>query len=235
MTGGVFDQVVVEIRSAEGGDDAKLLVGELFQIYTKYCRSRGLEIEISDAAESGKGFSRLEFIASGRGAKAAFLKEAGGHRFQRVPPTEKRGRRQTSTVTVAVLPMVSKKEFRIDERDLLWETKRGSGSGGQHRNVTDSAVRLVHLPTKVEVNCQDERSQHRNKEKALEILRARLFALQQSKAAAKENRTRRDQIGSGERGDKIRTYRFQDGRAVDHRTGRKVRLEDVLSGSLDLF
>jgi len=225
----------VEIRSGEGGDDAKLLVGELFQVYARYCRLKGFKVEMSDAAESGKGFSRLEFTVSGKGAREAFMKEAGGHRFQRVPPTEKRGRRQSSSVTVAVLPMVSGREFRIDEKDLLWETKRGSSAGGQHQNVTDSAVRLVHLPTKTAVNCQDERSQHRNRKRALEILRARLYAAHEKEASEKENRVRRKQIGSGERGDKIRTYRFQDGRAVDHRTGKKVRLDDVLAGGLDLF
>lgn len=131
--------------------------------------------------------------------------------------------------------MVGKQELRIDECDLTWETKRGSGAGGQHKNVTDSAVRLVHKPTKIEVNCQDERSQHRNKARALEILRARLHAEAQRARYERESRLRKRQVGSGQRGDKIRTYRFQDGRAVDHRTGKKVNLSEVLSGNLDAF
>lgn len=212
-----------------------MLVRELFQIYLKWCKLKRFKAELADAAESGGGYARLEFTVEGPDAHAAFCNEAGGHRFQRVPPTEKRGRRQTSTVTVAVLPMVGRQEMRIDERDLIWETKRGSGRGGQHRNVTDSAVRLVHKPTKTEVNCQDERSQHRNKARALEILRARLHAKAKRARYERESRLRKKQVGSGQRGDKIRTYRFQDGRAVDHRTGRKVNLSDVLAGNLDAF
>lgn len=177
----------------------------------------------------------VEFVVSGDGARDAFMNEAGGHRFQRVPPTEKRGRRQTSTVTVAVLPIASETEMRIDQSELSWEVKRGNGAGGQHRNVTESAVRVTHVSTGISATCQDERSQHRNKKRALEILRARLFDKVESESAAEENARRKKQVGSGMRGDKIRTYRYQDGRAVDHRTGRKVRLEDVLSGNLDVF
>jgi len=212
-----------------------LLVKELFQIYLKWCKLKGFTAEVSNVAESGRGYTRIEFIAEGPNAYAEFYKEAGGHRFQRVPPTEKHSRRQTSTVTVAVLPMVKKQELKIDERDLVYETKRGSGAGGQHRNVTDSAVRLVHKPTGIEVNCQNERSQHRNKTQALEILRARLHAAAKEKHYKLESSMRRKQIGSGQRGDKIRTYRFQDGRAIDHRTGKKINLSDVLSGNLDAF
>ena len=208
---------------------------DLFQIYLKWCKRKGFKAELADVAESGGGYARLEFTVEGQNAHTAFSNEAGGHRFQREPPTEKRGRRQTSTVTVAVLPMVGKQELKIDDRDLVWETKRGSGSGGQHKNVTDSAVRLVHKPTKIEVNCQDERSQHRNKARALEILRARLYAAEKRARYERESSLRKSQVGSGQRGDKIRTYRFQDYRAVDHRTGRKVNLSDVLSGNLDAF
>jgi len=201
----------------------------------KWCRLKGFEAEMSSCAEAKGGFSVLEFTAEGEGAYEAFLDEAGGHRFQRVPPTEKRGRRQTSTVTVAVLPMETPEGFFVDPSELRWETKRGSGAGGQHRNVTESAVRVVHEPTGVSAECQDERSQHRNRKRALEILTARLAARREEEMQASENQQRKKQVGTGMRGDKIRTYRFQDGRAVDHRTGKKVRLSDVLSGDLDRF
>lgn len=224
---------LVEIRSAEGGDDAKLLVNDLFQIYCRWCQRRGFEVEILDSAPVKGGFSRLEFSVEGEGAYEAFLFEAGGHRFQRVPPTEKRGRRQTSTVTVAVLPMVGEAEQSVDPDDLEWETKKGGGHGGQNMQKNETAVVLRHKPTGLVVCCQDERSQHRNKARALEVLRARLYAKQLKESSDTENRQRKAQVGSGQRGDKVRTYRFQDDRVVDHRVGRKIRLADVLDGDLD--
>jgi peptide chain release factor 1 len=226
---------LVEIRAAEGGTDAKLLVADLFQIYMKWCRLKGFKAEMSSCSEAKGGFSILEFVVRGKGAYEAFLNEAGGHRFQRTPPTEKRGRRQTSTVTVAVLPLGISGGFHIDPADLRWEAKRGSGAGGQHRNVTESAVRVVHVPTGLAAECQDERSQHRNRKQAMEILEARLAARHEQEMSEKENSQRKNQVGSGMRGDKIRTYRFQDDRAVDHRTGKKVRLSEVLAGNLDLL
>jgi len=235
MQGGLFDSALVEIRAAEGGNDAKLLVNELFQIYTKWCRRRDFDVEITYAAEAAGGFSRLEFVATGPGACDAFMDETGGHRFQRAPPAEKRGRRQTSTVTVAVLPMRESSLIEISDSDLEWDMHTGTGPGGQHQQRSLTAVRVRHLPTGIEVNCQDNRSQHRNKGRALEIMKARLHAEAQAEQDAEENRKRKGQIGSGMRGDKIRTYRFQDGRAVDHRTGRKVRLSAVLEGDMDAF
>jgi len=225
----------VEIRSAEGGDDSKLLVNDLFQIYCRWCQRRGFEVEILDSIPVKGGFSRLEFSVEGKGAYEAFLFESGGHRVQRVPPTEKRGRRQTSTVTVAVLPMVGEAEFAISESDIKWETKRSGGHGGQNAQKNETAVVIRHIPTGISVSCQDERSQKRNKERALEVLRARLYALMIQESSDVENRQRKSQVGSGQRGDKIRTYRFQDDRVVDHRTGKKVRLADVLSGDLDIL
>jgi peptide chain release factor 1 len=231
--GGLFDSVLVELRAAEGGDDAKLLVNELFQIYVRWCRRCGFEMEVAYSVAAAGGFSYLEFVATGPEACDIFAEEAGGHRFQRVPPTEKRGRRQTSTVTVAVLPMRGSSPMTLDDNDLEWDMHTGTGPGGQHQQRSLTAVRLRHLPTGVEVNCQDNRSQHRNKERALEILKARLFAREAAEKDAADNRSRRGQIGSGMRGDKIRTYRFQDGRVVDHRTGRKARLSEILAGNLD--
>lgn len=208
-------------------------MNDLFQVYCRWCQRRGFEVEILDSAPVKGGFSRLEFSASGEGAYEAFLFEAGGHRFQRVPPTEKRGRRQTSTVTVAVLPMVGEDELAIDPDDLEWETKKGGGHGGQNMQKNETAVVLRHKPTGLAVSCQDERSLHRNKERALEVLRARLYAKRLKESSDAENKQRKAQVGSGQRGDKVRTYRFQDDRVVDHRVGRKIRLADVLAGDLD--
>lgn len=208
-------------------------MNDLFQIYCRWCKRKGFEIEILDSAPVKGGFSKLEFSVEGVGAYEAFLFEAGGHRVQRVPPTEKRGRRQTSTVTVAVLPMVSEEELAIPDSDLDWETTRGSGAGGQNRQKNETAVRVRHVPTGTVAYCCDERSQHRNKARALEVLRARLYAKNIQESQDAENAARKAQLGSGQRGDKVRTYRFQDDRVVDHRVGKKVRLADVLAGDLD--
>jgi len=175
----------------------------------------------------------IAFRVTGKGARKAFEHEAGGHRHQRIPPTEKRGRVQTSTVTVAVLPVPSDSEVRIDERDLEWATCRGSGAGGQHRNVTDSAVQLTHLPTKLMVRCESERSQHQNKATALAILRAKLQEAATHAATHERNSTRKTQVGSGQRGDKARTYRHQDDIVTDHTTGKKAQLGRVLRGFLE--
>lgn len=177
----------------------------------------------------------MEFIVTGKDVYKEFLHEAGGHRFQRIPPTEKRGRRQTSTVTVAVLQLKEKSNYKLNYNELKFEAKRGTGAGGQHKNVTESAIKVTHIPTGITAECQDERSQHRNKKTALEILSARLEKREKLQKQSKENNQRKNQIGMGQRGDKIRTYRFQDDRAIDHRTGKKIRLEDVLMGRLDLF
>lgn len=208
-------------------------MNDLFQVYCRWCQRKGFAVEILDSAPVKGGFSRLEFSASGNGAYEAFLFEAGGHRFQRVPPTEKRGRRQTSTVTVAVLPMVGEEELSIPESDLDWETTKGSGAGGQNRQKNETAVRVRHVPTGTVAYCCDERSQHRNKAKALEVLRARLYARMLRESQDTENAARKAQVGSGQRGDKVRTYRFQDDRVVDHRVGKKIRLSEVLAGDLD--
>jgi peptide chain release factor 1 len=227
---------LVEIRAAEGGNDAKLLVEELFQVYIRWCRIKNLKLEMLYAADAEVGgFSRVEFITSGTGAFNAFASEAGGHRFQRVPPTEKRGRRQTSTVTVAVLEMIDDVDLKINQSDLEWEFYIGSGPGGQHKQKNETAVRLKHLPSGIVVNCQDSRHRHRNQERALEILRAKLGNKIKCEQAEKENKDRKKQIGSGMRGDKVRTYRFQDDRAIDHRTGKKVKLSKVLNGDLSIF
>lgn len=156
--------------------------------------------------------------------------EAGGHRIQRVPPTERKGRVHTSTITVATLPEITERQISIKDRELIWKTCRGSGPGGQHRNKTESAVQVTHIPSGLSVRCESERSQHQNKESALELLRARLWELKTKELTDKRTNARKEMIGSGMRGDKRRTIRFQDGQVVDHITGRKWRLKDYLRG-----
>jgi len=172
---------------------------------------------------------------TGKGAEAAFAREAGGHRCQRVPPNEKRGRVHTSTVTVAVLPEASEVDVRLDPRDLEVRTCRGSGAGGQHRNVTDSAVQVKHVPTGLLVRCEAERSQAQNRDTALAVLRARLAAQAREAAVGAREAERRSQVGSGMRGDKVRTYRWQDDVVTDERTGARASLRRVLRGELDLL
>lgn len=203
---------------------------DLFRIYCKWCKRKDFNIEISYQCPS-----RLEFIVRGTRAYDNFLPESGGHRFQRVPPTEKRGRRQTSTVTVAVLPIIQDYEIHIDGKDLEWAFSRASKKGGQNVNKLETAVTLKHIPTGITVNCQDERSQKQNKDRALEIMRTRLYAKKLQESADKENAERKAQIGFGQRGDKIRTYREQDDIVTDHTSGKKARLCDVVSGSLDIL
>lgn len=177
---------------------------------------------------------RLGFVVfkvTGKRAMATFANEAGGHRWQRIPPTEKKGRRQTSTITVSVLPMPKEAELVIDERDLEWKTCRGSGAGGQHRNVTDSAVQLTHLPSKMSVRCESERSQHFNRVTALEMLRARLLTEEKRGIEASRRSTRRVQVGTGMRADKRRTIRVQDQTVTDHVSGKQWHLKDYLRGN----
>lgn len=171
------------------------------------------------------------FKVSGKKAVATFANEAGGHRWQRIPPTEKKGRRQTSTITIAVLSVPRESELKIPDSDLDWKTCRGSGAGGQHRNVTDSAVQLTHKPTKIAVRCESERSQHFNRETALQMLRAKLLVVQKNEARASRTATRRAQVGSGMRADKRRTIRVQDQRVTDHLLDKSWHLKDYLRGN----
>jgi len=170
---------------------------------------------------------------SGKGAKAAFAQESGGHRFQRVPPNDKRGRVQTSTVTVAVLEEPKEHDLRIDPKDIEWQTCRGSGAGGQHRNVTETAVQMTHLPTGIRVRVENERSQSMNRETAMRVLRARIFESRQKAATEERANSRRSQVGSGMRGDKIRTIRAQDGQVTDHRSNHQIRYKDYIRGIWD--
>lgn len=210
-----MSEIIVEIRAGEGGDDAKDLVNWQFDIYSKYARKRGLEI---DLIYDRPGI--IIFEVSGKKAQKAFENETGGHRVQRIPSTEKRGRVHTSTITVAVLPIHKGRKVQIDNRDLDWKFCRGSGAGGQHRNVTDSAVQLTHLPTGTQVRIESERSQHANKELALEILEARLQENMKAQQVSKRASKRKAQVGSGMRADKRRTIRVRDDQVKDHVTGK---------------
>ena len=223
-----MESIIIEIRAAEGGEDAKMLVREQFNIYGKVAARQGFEL---DVVEERAGF--LVFRASGRGVTKAFANESGGHRHQRIPPNEKRGRVQTSTVTVAVLSVPTESEVRIDDRDIEWTTCRSSGPGGQNVNKTESAVQVTHKPTGLQVRCESERSQLMNKATALATLRAKLQATATSTANRNRNDARKELIGCGARGDKTRTYRWQDNIVSDHQTGKKTSFDKVRRGILE--
>lgn len=225
---------IVEIRAGTGGEEAALFAGDLFRMYSKYAQSLGLCVEVMDTSPSEKGgFKEIVFGVSGTEAFRYFRYESGTHRVQRVPVTEASGRIHTSAVTVAVLPEAEEVEIQISPVDLKIDTFRSSGPGGQHVNKTDSAVRVTHIPTGIVVSCQDEKSQHKNKTKAMRILRTRL--LEQRRKAQEDaiQATRRKQVGSGDRSEKIRTYNFPDRRVTDHRIGLTLHnLDDILNGHL---
>lgn len=227
------ETTIVEIRPAEGGDDAKLFTFDLFKMISSYCTNKGWEVEILEMRDATLGYQQITFLVRGKGCQAALKHEAGGHRVQRVPPTEKRGRRQTSTVTVAVLPEAQEVELRLRDSDLRFETYRAGGPGGQHQNKTDSAVRVTHLPTGIQA-ASTMKSQKENKKLALAVLRSRLLEAKLSKVTEKRNSRRSEQIGTGMRGDKRRTYNFKANRVTDHVTNKTVRdVKGVLRGNLD--
>ncbi len=227
--------VIIEIRGGVGGEEAALFAGDLFRMYCRYAEAKGWRTEMIDAnATELGGFKEVSFSVQGHGAYSRFKYESGTHRVQRVPETESGGRIHTSAVTVAVLPEVEDVEIEIKPSDLRIDTYRASGAGGQYVNRTDSAVRITHLPTGVVVQCQDEKSQLKNKEKAMRVLRARLNDELQRSQNDKIAADRKSQVGSGDRSERIRTYNFPQGRITDHRIGLTVhRLENVLNGELD--
>lgn len=225
---------IVEIRAGTGGDEAALFAANLARMYQRYAERQGWRMEVLSANETGiGGFKEIIFSVNGTGAYGRLRFESGVHRVQRVPDTEASGRIHTSTATVAVLPEAEEVDVQLNPTDLQIETCRAGGPGGQHVNTSDSAVRIVHLPTGLEVRCQDERSQLKNKDKALKILRSRLFDKQQAEQDADRAQERRSQIGSAERSDKIRTYNFPQSRLTDHRIGLTVHnLASILDGDL---
>lgn len=227
--------VIVEIRGGAGGEEAALFAAALFRMYSMYSESRHWNIDVTNVSETEiGGYKEISFMIEGAGAYSRFKYESGVHRVQRVPDTETQGRIHTSTVTVAVMPEADEVELEINPADLKIDTFRSSGAGGQHINKTSSAIRVTHLPTGTVVECQDERSQFKNKEKALKVLRARLFDAAQREHDEAIASDRRSQVGTGDRSERIRTYNFPQGRVTDHRIGLTLyKLDSVMNGDLD--
>ena len=229
--------VLVEIRPGAGGEEAAIWVGDLYKMYTRFAERSSWKVEPIEITDSDMGgYSKIIFAIKSKGVYSKLKFEAGAHRVQRVPKTESQGRVHTSIATVAVLPEAEDVDINIDQNDLKVDVYRSSGPGGQSVNTTDSAVRITHIPTGLVVSCQDEKSQLQNKEKAMRILRARLLKAEQEKAAAERAKDRKEQVGSGERSDKIRTYNYKDNRVSDHRINLTLKkLDQVLDGDLDEF
>jgi len=226
---------IFEIRGAAGGDEGNIFAGDLYRMYTKYAEIRGFKVETyyAEECEAG-GFSNISFIIKGKDTYRELKFESGAHRVQRVPKTESAGRIHTSTATVLVLPEVDNVDYQIDEADLTFETHRASGAGGQHINKTDSAVRIVHIPTGITVNCQDGRSQIQNREQALKIITARVYDEYKRRDEEAKGEVRRSKIGTGDRSEKIRTYNYPQNRVTDHRINFTVQqLDRVMEGKLD--
>ncbi|WP_342621638.1 peptide chain release factor 1 [Erysipelothrix sp. P66] len=229
-----FD-AIVEIRGAAGGDEGNIFAGDLYRMYTRYAESLGYKYELIEAmdAEAG-GYSLISFVVKGAEPFRHFKFESGAHRVQRVPKTETQGRIHTSTATVLVLADVEDEEIDIDPNDLEIDTMRSSGAGGQHVNKTDSAVRIVHKPTGIAVKCQDGRSQHDNKDKAMRLIRARVYEEHQRRVQAERHGERQSKVGTGDRSEKIRTYNYPQNRVSDHRIGLTLqKLDIIMEGKLD--
>ena len=227
--------VIVEIRGGAGGEESALFSAVLFRMYSMYSEKHGYKVEVINANETELGgYKEISFMIEGDGAYSRFKYESGVHRVQRVPETESQGRVHTSTTTVAVLPEAEDVELEIDPSDLKIDTFRSSGAGGQHINKTSSAIRITHIPTGTVVECQDERSQYKNKDKALKVLKSRLLKEKQDKQASEIAADRKSQVGTGDRSERIRTYNYPQGRLTDHRIGLTLyKLEDILNGNLD--
>jgi len=227
--------VILEIRAGTGGEEAALFAADLFRMYSKYAESKGWKVEIIDSHPTGLGgFKEIIANISGKGAFSKLKYESGVHRVQRIPVTEASGRIHTSTATVAVLPEAEDVDIKIEEKDLRIDTFCSSGPGGQSVNTAYSAVRIVHIPTGIIVQCQDERSQIKNREKAMKVLRARLLEMERQKKESERASERKQQVGTGERSERIRTYNFPQNRVTDHRIGLTLyKLDQILDGNLD--
>ncbi len=229
--------VIMEIRGGVGGEEGMLFAADLYRMYTLYAESQGWKIDVANVSETELGgIKEISFVIEGAGAWSRLKFEAGGHRVQRVPVTESGGRIHTSAATVAVLPEIEDVDFKLDPNDLRIDTYRSSGAGGQHVNKTESAIRITHLPSGVVVECQDERSQYKNKDRAMQILRSKLYEMEQAKQNAAVAAERKSQIGSGDRSERIRTYNFPQNRVTDHRLSgdsKNFNIDRILSGDLD--
>ena len=227
--------VICEIRAGAGGEEAALFAGTLFRMYSMYAERKHWKLEIVNENETGiGGYKEISFMISGKGAYSRLKFESGVHRVQRVPETEANGRIHTSTATVAVLPVVEDVEIEINPSDIKMEVFRASGAGGQHVNKTSSAVRLIHEPTGIVVECQTERSQFQNREYAMKMLKTKLYDMEKQKQDSEVRNARKSQVGSGDRSEKIRTYNYPQGRITDHRIGMSIyQMDDFLNGNLD--
>lgn len=226
--------VIVEIRAGSGGDEAALFAAEIYRMYVKYAESQRWKTEMLSLNENGiGGFKEVTFMINGQGAYSKLKYESGVHRVQRVPETESGGRIHTSTITVAIMPEAEEIDFHLDMNDCKFDVFRASGNGGQCVNTTDSAVRLTHIPTGIVISCQDEKSQLKNKDKALKVLRSRLYEMELEKQHDAEAEARRSQVGTGDRSEKIRTYNFPQGRVTDHRIKLTLhRLDSIMNGDI---
>ena len=227
--------IICEIRAGAGGEEAALFAGTLFRMYTMYAEKKHWKLEILNENETGLGgYKEISFMITGKGVYSRLKFESGVHRVQRVPDTESSGRIHTSTATVAVLPVVEDVEIEINPADIKMEVFRSSGAGGQHINKTSSAVRLIHEPTGIVVECQTERSQFQNRDNAMKMLRTKLYEIEKQKQDSEIANSRKSQVGSGDRSEKIRTYNYPQGRITDHRIGMSIyQMENFLNGDID--